>query len=192
MRPDADDPRGDARLLHDGEREHRVGAVGVVVLTLVLERFAAPEGLQEFESLVEELGAHLAAGVVFEEPEALFDLGRHAEPCREDDATVRQPVDRHRLPGELPRAPARHGREHGAEPDAVGDHRRGREGRPRIGRPDALPHEEAPHPDASASDASSTARFGSVPVKMNPCFMRSTLRSASDTAAPTRSSVPMS
>ena len=141
---DRHDPDRDPRPLDRRRPErHRPEPV---VLALERERLAGPEALEDRQRLVEALGADARLG-------RLADVAERAvverpEPDRQHEPSVRQPVDRHRLAGELPRpAPGRR-REDRAERDPRGPHRHRRHDDPRVVRVGQADRDPVPREDA--------------------------------------------
>ena len=107
---------------------------------VVAERLPAPQPVQDVETLVQQLGARLTVGHFAELGEAGVD---RAQADRQDHAAVRQIVERGGLAGQLPGPHARERREIGAQADALGAHRGGRQRHPGVDAPDRLIHKEA-------------------------------------------------
>ena len=106
------------------------------------EKLAARNFTQSAIHIIEQLCPRRPAGVVLEQPEARLD-GRDPEPDGEDHPAAGEVVDRHCLPGQLPRPASRQRGEHGPEPDALGPHRGCPEHHPGVDGPDPFPDEEA-------------------------------------------------
>jgi hypothetical protein len=62
LRPRANHPDGNARLLHGRRRGIELCFLNVIVPTIIVERLAAPQAGKNVQSFVEQLGARLAIG----------------------------------------------------------------------------------------------------------------------------------
>src|SRR5215208_6343589 len=100
------------------------------MLALVTECFPAPQPGQDLQALVQQLRAYLAV-------RRLPDLRKAAivqspEAHRQHEPSVREVVERHRLPGKLPRPPTRRRRQHGPDAYPLGAHGHRRQHDPRV------------------------------------------------------------
>ena len=118
VRPGADRPDRDARSL-DGPRVE-VQLLHPVVSSAVAHRLAGPGQLQNVEALVELLGTN-AADRILGADSRVASVPRPAQADRQDEAPVRQVVDRDRLPRHLPWTATRQREDHGTQRDALRD-----------------------------------------------------------------------
>src|SRR5204862_4067308 len=115
VRPRSDDPDRDPRLL-DGRRpeRHRIEAV---MVAREAEPLAGPQPRQDRQSLIETLGPGARVGRFADVAKARV-VGR-AEADGQDEPSVREAIQRHRLARELPGTPACRWRDDRAEADAL-------------------------------------------------------------------------
>ena len=136
----ADTPDRHPWLLHRVADRRERGGLDREVGARVLERLTLPQATHDIETLVHQFRPDLPVTFLAERIHPGVD---RAEPDRQGDPPVAEPIDRCDLAGEFGRPTTRWRCEHRAEPDLRGAHGRQPETDPGVDPPHRLPDEDA-------------------------------------------------